>query len=37
MASLGLPDMVAEDSYKANQVTKQLVGNPTKIQGFLHL
>jgi hypothetical protein len=37
MAGLGLLDMVAEDSYKANHVTKHLVEHPTKIQGILHL
>lgn len=37
MAGLGLLDMIGEDLYKANEVTKHLVAYPTKIQGLLHL
>lgn len=37
VAGLGLLDMIAEDSYRANDVTKHLVQHPTKIQGILHL
>jgi len=37
MAGLGLLDMIAEGSYKANDVTQHLVEHPTKIQGIFHL
>jgi hypothetical protein len=37
MAGLGLLDMIAEDSYNANDITQHLVEHPTKIQGILHL
>jgi hypothetical protein len=37
MAGLGLLDMISEDVYRANDVTRHLVENPTKIQGILHL
>ena len=37
MAGLGLLDLTADDSFRANDVTQHLIEHPTKIQGILHL
>jgi hypothetical protein len=37
MAGLGLVDLVDEDTYEANAVTKYMLEVPSSIHGMLHL
>ena len=37
MAALGLVDLVGDDTYRANAITRHMLAVPSSIHGMLHL